>query len=85
MAAGDTIGFLAASLVLASFCMRSMSALRYVAIASNIAFITYGCLCGLLPIVALHVLLLPVNVVRLMQVKRDGEPTPGQAASRSMK
>ena len=32
----DGIGFAAASLVLATFCMRSMSALRWVAIASNL-------------------------------------------------
>lgn len=71
MALCDTIGFLAASLVLASFCMRSMSTLRYVAIASNIAFIAYGYLCGLAPIVALHLLLLPVNIVRLVQSQQS--------------
>ena len=38
----EGIGYLAASLVLATFCMKSMDALRLAAIASNVAFIAYG-------------------------------------------
>ena len=38
----EGIGYLAASLVLATFCMKSMDALRLAAIASNMAFIAYG-------------------------------------------
>ena len=63
----DAIGFGAAGLVLATFCMRSMSALRWVAIASNVAFIAYGYLGGLAPVLLLHMLLLPVNICRLAQ------------------
>jgi hypothetical protein len=61
----DAIGFVAASLVVATFSLRSMSALRYTAIASNVAFMVYGYLGGLLPILLLHALLLPMNVLRL--------------------
>jgi hypothetical protein len=64
----DAIGFTAAGLVLATFCMRSMRALRWVAIASNLAFIAYGYLGHLAPVLLLHVLLLPVNVYRLTQL-----------------
>jgi hypothetical protein len=53
--------------VLATFSMRSMRALRLVAIASNIAFITYGAMGNLYPILVLHSLLLPLNVFRLAQ------------------
>jgi hypothetical protein len=63
----DLIGFAAAVLVLATFCMSSMSALRWMAIASNVAFIAYGYLGGLAPVLLLHALLLPVNVYRLAQ------------------
>ena len=42
MNAVEGIGYLAASLVLATFCMKSMDALRLAAIASNMAFIAYG-------------------------------------------
>jgi len=64
----DAIGYLAASLVLATFCMRSMSSLRYVAIASNLAFIVYGYCGDLMPVLLLHVLLLPVNIRRLTEL-----------------
>lgn len=64
----DAIGYLAASLVLASFSMRSMSSLRYVAIASNLAFIAYGYFGHLMPVLLLHLLLLPVNIRRLAEL-----------------
>jgi CRP/FNR family transcriptional regulator, cyclic AMP receptor protein len=59
------IGYLASALVLATFCMRDMVALRCMAIASNVAFIAYGALADLGPVLVLHLLLLPVNLVRL--------------------
>ena len=61
----DAVGFVASGLVLATFCMRSMNTLRCVAIASNVAFITYGYLQGLAPVLLLHTLLLPVNICQL--------------------
>ena len=64
----DAIGYLAATLVLATFWMRSMSSLRYVAIASNLAFIAYGYVGDLMPVLLLHLLLLPVNVLRLLEL-----------------
>lgn len=64
----DFIGYIAASFVLATFCMRSMCALRFVAIASNLAFIAYGYLGDLIPILVLHAMLLPMNIVRLMEL-----------------
>jgi hypothetical protein len=66
----DGIGFVAASLVFATFYMRSMIALRWVAIASNFAFIAYGYFENLPPVLLLHVLLLPINVCRLAQLRR---------------
>jgi hypothetical protein len=65
----NEVGFGAAGLVLATFCMRSMKPLRWVAIASNVAFIAYGYLGGLAPVLLLHALLLPVNVYRLAQLR----------------
>jgi CRP/FNR family transcriptional regulator, cyclic AMP receptor protein len=61
----EPIGYLASALVLATFCMRSMVALRCVAIASNLAFIGYGLLANLDPVLVLHLLLLPLNVLQL--------------------
>jgi hypothetical protein len=64
----NLVGYLAASLVLATFCMRSMGTLRLVALASNAAFIAYGYLANLTPVLLLHAVLLPVNAYRLMQI-----------------
>ena len=44
----NLVGYLAASLVLATFCMQSMSRLRLMALASNLAFIAYGYLANLM-------------------------------------
>src|SRR5262249_7275715 len=63
----EGIGYLAASLVLATFCMKSMDALRLAAIASNMAFIAYGYLGHLAPVLLLHALLLPINIYRLVE------------------
>jgi hypothetical protein len=69
-AADDPIGFLASALVLATFAMRDMRRLRATAVLSNVTFIAYGALHGLLPVLALHILLLPLNIRRLIDEAR---------------
>ena len=69
--------WIAALLVFSSFFMKTMIPLRIVAIASNVAFISYALL-GLeygifgrvYPILVLHSALFPLNVVRLREMKR---------------
>ena len=69
-------GWVSAVLVFSSFVMKTMVPLRMVAICSNVAFITYALL-GLkygvfgrvYPIFVLHAALLPLNVIRLRQLK----------------
>jgi hypothetical protein len=78
----DGVGFGAAGLVLATFCMRSMNALRWIAIASNVAFIAYGYLGHLAPVLLLHALLLPVNIYRLTQLRDTHLPTDPAEAER---
>lgn len=68
MNAWDSVGFLAAGLVLAAFCMKDILHLRIVAVASNLTFLAYGVALGLIPVWLLHLLLLPVNLIRLWQV-----------------
>jgi uncharacterized protein YjiS (DUF1127 family) len=64
----DMIGYVAAALVFATFYARNIVWLRSLAISSNIAFISYGALDDLWPIVVLHLSLLPVNVIRLFEI-----------------
>jgi CRP/FNR family transcriptional regulator, cyclic AMP receptor protein len=61
----EAIGYLASALVLATFCMRSMAVLRLVAIASNLAFMAYGYLGQLTPVLLLHGLLMLVNAYHI--------------------
>ncbi|CAN7763333.1 hypothetical protein LJR084_007271 [Variovorax sp. LjRoot84] len=68
----DLLGYAAAALVLATFSARSMTALRSLAIASNLLFIAYAALTWLPPVLALHALLLPLNLCcGLAQALRD--------------
>jgi CRP/FNR family cyclic AMP-dependent transcriptional regulator len=69
--------WVASLLVFSTFFMKTMIPLRIVGIASNVAFIayallglTYGVFGRLYPILVLHVCLLPLNVIRLRQVRR---------------
>jgi hypothetical protein len=66
----EFLGYLASVLVFITFYMKTMVALRCVAVASNIAFIAYGYYEGLLPILILHGLLLPTNLYRLSQIRK---------------
>jgi hypothetical protein len=70
MNTNELVGYVASLLVLMTFCMSGMVALRTVAIASNIAFIAYGALAGISPVLLLHMVLLPVNILRLAESVR---------------
>jgi hypothetical protein len=76
----DFVGYLAALTVLATFCMDTIVTLRGVAIASNVLFILYGIAGHLYPVFFLHAVLLPVNIVKIvntrLQVRRaNGKQT----------
>jgi hypothetical protein len=73
----DALGYLAAGLVLATFCAKSMLRLRILAIGSNLAFLTYAIGAGLWPILLLHAVMLPLNLLRLRQVIGELSPEPG--------
>ena len=84
MNASTAVGFLAAGLVITAFCMKDILHLRIVALASNVAFLAYGVALGLIPVWLLHLVLLPVNLVRLWQVggRIATDPTQNQAKGR---
>jgi hypothetical protein len=65
-------------MVLATFSVRSMTALRAMEIVSNPLFIAYAALGGLQPVLLLHALLLPLNLLRLHQALRDGSSYMGK-------
>ena len=67
---GLGLGYLSSTLVFAAFYMRTMVPLRVVAIASNITFLAYGLFFQLWPVAILHILLLPLNTLRLVQIRQ---------------
>ena len=64
------VGWIAALFTLATFSMKTMIPLRFTAIFSNLSFIAYGAFAEIYPVVALHSILLPFNLVRLHQMRR---------------
>ena len=71
IAVSEIAGFIASGLVLLTFAMRDMRLLRAAAICSNVAFIIYGGLNWLLPVLALHLLVLPLNIFRLTEINAE--------------
>jgi hypothetical protein len=73
----EIAAWVASVLVFTTFFMKTMAPLRLIAIASNVAFIAYallglryGIFGKILPIFVLHLLLLPLNVMRLCEMKK---------------
>lgn len=79
----EATGFLASSLVVIAFCMKDIVALRFVALASNVAFLIYGIGLGLVPVWLLHAALLPINALRLHQAIWC-DPTARRAPAQSI-
>jgi hypothetical protein len=67
MPVSDFAGWTAAALMVATFSCRNPLWMRSLAVCTNLAFITYGVLASLAPVLALHSLLLPINVWRYRQ------------------
>jgi CRP/FNR family cyclic AMP-dependent transcriptional regulator len=70
LTSSDFFGYLAAVLVLATFSMRTMVPLRITGIASNCVFIAYAYVAAAYPVLILHIILLPLNSLRLYQMQR---------------
>ncbi|MCI0546485.1 MAG: cyclic nucleotide-binding domain-containing protein [Candidatus Rokubacteria bacterium] len=66
----EVAGYGASVLVFSAFYMKAMVPLRAIAIASNVAFIAYGLGADLYPVLVLHTVLLPLNCLRLLQMRR---------------
>jgi CRP-like cAMP-binding protein/biotin carboxyl carrier protein len=65
----EFMGYVAAGLVFATFCMKTMIPLRIVGITSNVAFLLYSWPAGIVPLFVLHGALLPMNIWRLTQIR----------------
>ena len=79
MTVADTLGWIAATLMVATFSCRDPAWMRPFAVCTNIAFICYGFSAGLAPVLALHALLLPINLFRWWQGGRTPARRPIEA------
>src|SRR5262245_38682059 len=64
----DLSGYAAAVSVFAAFWMKTMIPLRVAGIVGNLLFICWGFFGEHYPVLALHIILLPLNLLRLYQM-----------------
>lgn len=68
MTAHDIVGYWASTMVFLTFVTKDMRLLRVLALVSNVAFLSYGLLAWLPPVFCLHLVLLPINAIRLSEI-----------------
>jgi hypothetical protein len=79
----DLVGYWASTMVFLTFVTKDMRLLRILAIVSNVAFLSYGFLIWLPPVFCLHLILLPINALRLRQMlQRENCPPSAQWLAR---
>jgi hypothetical protein len=66
----EFVGYVGSFLMFSTFWFRTMIPLRLVALAGNLAMTTYAAMAGLYPMMALQLLMFPVNIARLVQMRR---------------
>jgi CRP/FNR family transcriptional regulator, cyclic AMP receptor protein len=66
----EPIGYAGSVLMFLTFFMKTMIPLRVTAIAANVVMITYTALAGVIPVLVLQSCLLPLNILRFVQMKR---------------
>jgi hypothetical protein len=83
----DALGWAASLMTLVTFAQRQMVPLRVTAILANLFFIGYASLGHYLPVLVLHLTLLPVNGQRLtaLLVERSKAPGLGSGGAQTLK
>ena len=64
----EAIGWIASALTVGAYAMNTMLPLRVLAVLSSVFFLIYGLLLSVWPLVAMDLVLLPINVYRLWQL-----------------
>src|SRR5215831_7762457 len=70
LTAGNAFGLLAMVLCFASFAVKSMTTLRWLAIAANVCFMLYGWMESVALSLVFNAILVPVNARRLWEIRR---------------
>ena len=77
----DWSGWTAAALTMLTFVCRDMKRLRLLALGANAAFIGYGAMAALTPVLVLHLVLAPINAWRLLELRRARRAATAAAAA----
>jgi hypothetical protein len=73
----EALGFVGSGFAIVTYWMRDMLSLRIAAVLSCIFFIAYGAMIASWPLLAMELVLLPVNAWRLFELrKRLGDAPP---------
>jgi hypothetical protein len=83
----QSIGYVASTLVLTTFCFSNPLWLRLFALLSNVAFIAFGYLGSVHPVMLLHMILVPINGFHLAGLllarSADMRPRADQSTAQS--
>ena len=66
----ELLGWIGAAATFSAFSLRTMLPLRSLAVTANAAFVSYGYFAGVVPVLVLHAALLPLNLLRLVEILR---------------
>ncbi|HLU68321.1 MAG TPA: cyclic nucleotide-binding domain-containing protein [Kofleriaceae bacterium] len=66
----EFVGYVGSFLMFSTFWMKTMIRLRIAGLAGNVAMTAYAAMAGLWPMMILQLLMFPVNVGRLVQIRR---------------
>lgn len=67
----EALGWIAAASMLATFACQTAFSMRLFAIGANLAFIVYSYQIGIMPVLLLHLALVPINVLSLLKLFRS--------------
>jgi uncharacterized protein with PQ loop repeat len=76
MANVEYLGFLATLLVVASFLFQNIVLIRGVNALGAAVWIAYGVLIGSLPVVALNAVVICIQLVQMLRVRKKEDPIP---------
>jgi hypothetical protein len=70
MTVSEIFGWMAAALTLLTFASRDLWLARLIALGANACFISYAVTGGASHVLALHLTLVPINLMRLAEMRR---------------
>lgn len=67
----EIFGYIGSALILLSMMMKTMEKLRWLNVAGSVISVIYGALCHTWPVVFLNLGIIIINLVQLVQLRRE--------------